>query len=158
MTRTMNSKTWLITALIISLGVNLLIVGVVIGRVISAPIGPPHHFNWMMEEVDEQTRDKLRSSIRKNMKATRPMRQGLRSAQRDLHEAIATEPFDKQQISKSFEQLRLQSSELQEAMHQQMLNTLGQLEPEERMRVFRALSRPRSRGEKPRHEEHPRNS
>ena len=134
----MSNRTWLVVVLISSVALNLLFLGVVIGRNLGA--GPKHHFEWIMQEVDEETRKKLHSSMHAHREATRPTIQALRKAQRQLHETIAADPYIEEDARRALEQVRRYSAVLQDTMHRQMLGTLSNLEQEERMKVFRALS------------------
>jgi uncharacterized membrane protein len=134
----MTNRTWLIAILIVSIGLNLLFAGVVIGRHLGA--GPTPHFGWMMQEIEPETRKRLRSSMREHREATRPAQQALREAQHRLHQTIAADPFAEEDVQRALANLRRNSTGLQETMHQQMLTTLSQLEPEERIKVFQALS------------------
>lgn len=136
----MKNNRWLILALLISLGINLLVAGVVIGRNIDGPHPARMHFEWLMNEVDEETRHKLRKNMHEQMKASREERRALRQAQKSLHQAIIAEPFDEQTLKSAMTEVRAASAELQQTMHEHMAENLKTLSPEERLKVFRVLS------------------
>ena len=136
----MKSSRWLITALIISIALNLLLVGVFIGQRVGE--GRFEHFRWMTRELEPQTREQLRENMRAHIKASRQERQELRVAQQALHKAIAAEPYDRDRVAASLEQVRHASLALQETMHINMLEILADLGPEDRQRILRILSRP----------------
>lgn len=135
----MNKQTWLVAALIVSLGLNMLFIGVVIGRTMSGG-GPPPHMQWMMQELDEDTRKTIRQAMRKTAKESGETRRALRSAQRQLHEHIGAEDYDKEAVIKALAEVRRASNEMQEIMHRQMVDSLEMMAPEERLRVYRMLS------------------
>ena len=137
----MNSNRWLVLALLVSLGVNLLIAGVVIGRHLDG--GPPGrmHFEWLMQDLDDATRSKIRQNMHEQMKNSRPYRHDLRQAQHALHEAIIAEPFEEKQVKAAMAEVRAASARLQQTMHDQMIQNLGEMSAEDRARVFSILSR-----------------
>ena len=71
-----------------------------------------------------------------------PLRRDLRKAQRALHEAIESEPFDSEVVNNKFESVRLAAQALQESLHRDMVSNLADLSPEERTGVYRKLMRP----------------
>lgn len=141
----MNKQTWLVVALILSFGVNLLFVGVVIGRVMSAPSDGKPPLNWMMQELDESTRAELRTSFREHMRNTRSMRRDLRSAQEDLHRLITSDEYDEAAVKAGMAELRRRTETLQETMHTHVAEIMANLEPEERVRVMKFIANPRGR-------------
>lgn len=137
----MSRTNWLTILLVFSIGLNLIFVGVVIGRaVFGMPPGRPH-FDWIMQEISDDTRQKLRGSIREHMRTTRPLRKELRTAQRALRAAITADTYEETAVSAGFAEVRRASTALQEAMHTQIIQNLGELNPDERINVFRLMIR-----------------
>ena len=61
----MKSTTWLIVALVISMGTNLLVAGVAIGRMVH---GPSPMLEWMTGDVSDETRSKILNSMKKHFR------------------------------------------------------------------------------------------
>ncbi len=144
----MNSNRWLVLALLVSLAVNLLIAGIFIGRKLEGPPGRIQ-LDWLMQELDTTTRDRLRGNLRDQMDSSRKERHLLRETQRDLHQSILTEPFDEQKVRDAMAEVRAASARLQQKMHDQMIKNLGELSAEERLRVFKVLSNMEHRRHRP---------
>jgi len=136
----MSKITWLALLLIVSVALNLLLIGVGVGRHLARPPERPH-FDWMMQGVNTATRARLHRSAREYFRDTRPNRRALREAQRALHRAIVADPYSEEDVARAFAGVREASAELQETLHRQTLDALGKMEREERMRVLRAISR-----------------
>jgi len=149
----MNKKILLITLLILSIGLNLVFVGVVVGRHLFGMPPGRAHFEWMTQEVSEETRSKLRSSMREHMQESRPVRRALREAQDQLRSAITRDEYVEADVVARLAEVRRVSAELQESMHEQMVENLKYLAPEERSQVFAMMMRPDKgpRGPQPQH-------
>ena len=137
----MNTNRWLVLALLVSLAINLLIAGVVIGRHLDGGAPSRMHFEWLMQDLDDATRSKMRKNMHEQMKNTRPHRHDLRQAQRALHEAILTEPFEEDRVKAAMAEVRAASARLQQTMHDQMIQILSEMSAEDRTKVFSILSR-----------------
>ncbi|MFT7128223.1 MAG: putative membrane protein [Gammaproteobacteria bacterium] len=142
---TKSNRSWLIALLIISLGINLLVVGMFVGR-ISKEHRPKHsHFDWMAKELNTSSREAVRKTMRAHMHDSEPLAKDLRMAQRNLKQVMSAEIFEEKAAVQAFALVREKSERFQETMHQGMMKTLSQLDRKERMRVFRMLSM-RNRG------------
>lgn len=149
----MNKKILLVTLLVISIGLNLVFIGVVVGRhLFDVPPGRAH-FEWMTQEVSEETRSKLRSSMREHMQQSRPVRRELREAQDQLRTAITTDEYVEADVVAGLAEVRRVSAVLQESMHEQMVENLRHLAPEERSQVLGVMMRQDKgrRGPQPQH-------
>ena len=142
----MTSRTWLIVVLVVSLGLNFLFIGAVIGRVM---MGGPTHFSWLTHDLDDDTRRTVHQTMRQHREQSESARRSLRAAQRDLHEKIRGEEFDKEGVRQALANVRRASNELQEIMHNQMIETLAVLAPGDRAGVYRMLSHRGSDGHRP---------
>ena len=142
----MTNRTWLIVVLVVSLGLNFLFIGAVIGRVM---MGGPPHFSWLMQDLDDDTRRTVHQTMRQHRQQSESARRSLRAAQRDLHEKIRAEEFDKEGVSQALGKVRHASNALQEIMHNQMIETLAVLAPRDRAGVYRMLSHHRPDGSRP---------
>ncbi len=136
MNRAMNRKLLLVTLLAFSMGLNLVFIGIAVGRYLFDMSPGRAHFEWMTQEVSEETKRKLRSTMREHMQESLPARKELRKAQRQLRAAISTDQYVETDVIERLAEVRSASAELQESMHQQMVENLRQLEPEERNHVL----------------------
>ena len=151
----MNKRVFLVTLLVFSIGLNLVFIGVVVGRQLFAMPSGRAHFEWMTREVSEETRSKLRSAMREHKLASLPARIELRKAQHQLHTAIITDEYVEADVVARLAELRRASLDLQEFMHDQMVENLRQLAPEERSHVLGMMMR-QDRGHRGPPSEHPR--
>jgi uncharacterized membrane protein len=138
----MNRRAWLIGMLVVSLAINLLFAGIVAGRMVF----PAAHLGWMMQELDDETRRSLRESFREHRRDSGAARSDLKTAQQHLHDLIGRTEFHEPAVISALAEVRSASTDYQAIMHQQMVKTLGQMKPEDRLKVYRFLS---SRGEGP---------
>jgi uncharacterized membrane protein len=134
-------------SLVLSVALNLLFIGVVAGRFMYGtprPMSP--HLGWVLRDLDEEARDKLRPIIEDQARTIRPLRHEMREAQKEFRNLLVEDSFDENALQESLSHLRRASEEYQSGMHHQMLMVLKDLEPEQRRRVARFLMRPRPEG------------
>lgn len=152
----MSKQTTIITALVISVGINLLVAGFLVGRLASDGGSRGDRGNgWVAQwldpsTLDPSTRKTLREAFKAHNKAARPARQRLVESQRSIRELLAQENFDPGAMRDALADLRAQMSQYQALRHEQMVTTLSKLPPEQRLRVYRFLSERglRKRGER----------
>ena len=152
----MNRKVLLVALLVFSIGLNLAFIGVAVGRHLFGVLPGRAHFEWMTQEVSEETRRKLRSSMREHMQESLPARRELRKAQDQLRSAITTDEYVETDLVARLAGVRRASADLQESMHKQMVENLRQLAPEERSHVLGMMKRHDNRGRRGPPLEHPR--
>lgn len=132
----MNRKVLLVTLLAFSIGLNLVFIGIAVGRYLFDMSPGRAHFEWMTQEVNEETKRKLRSSVREHMQESLPARRELRKAQQQLRFAITTDQYVEADVVARLAEVRSASAKLQESMHEQMVVNLRELAPEERRHVL----------------------
>lgn len=140
----MNKSRWLTVALLASLAVNLLVVGVFVGRVISGGPGPermPSNLGWMVRHLDEPTRESLRSEMMEHNKRVGPLRRQMRDAQRTFNRQLLDSTIDTEAMSQSLTELRRTSDEYQTEMHEMMLLIVPKLDEQQRRRVLSTIRR-----------------
>ena len=152
----MNKRVLLATLLVFSMGLNLVFVGVVVGRHLLGMSPGRAHFEWMTQEVSEETRRKLRSTIREHMQESLAVRIKLHKAQHQLRAAVTTDEYVETDVVARLAEVRRASADLQESMHKQMVENLRQLAPEERSHVLGMMKRHDNRGRRGPPSEHPR--
>lgn len=152
----MNKRVFLTTLLVFSMGLNMLFVGVVVGRHLLGMSPDRVHFEWMTQEVSEETRRKLRSTVREHMQESLSVRIKLRKAQHQLRSAVTTDEYVEADVVARLAEVRRASVDLQESMHEQMVKNLRELSPEERSHVLGIVMRQANKGQGGSRSGHPR--
>ena len=142
-----NRRRLLTVVMVLSLGLNLLVIGGITARILyasnSRPI-PPNLF-WVLGELDEATRDRLRPTITQYNEELRPLRIKLFQAQRQVNALLSQDALDLPLTEEALASLRDIGVEYQQLSHQQTLALFEQLTPEQRiaaMRFIQERSRP----------------
>ena len=152
----MNKRVFLTTLLVFSMGLNMMFVGVVVGRHLFGMFPDRAHFEWMTQEVSEETRRKLRSTVREHMQESLSVRIKLRKAQHQLRSAVTTDEYVEADVVARLAEVRRASVDLQESMHEQMVKNLRELSPEERSHVLGIVIRQVNKGQGGSRSGHPR--
>ena len=135
---------WTKIALLISLTINLLFIGVVLGRISTgAPLSRPFpaHLGWVLRIVDPETRQSLEPQLREHARNLRPMRRQLMESQQAVNELLLQDPLDHDVLASSMDELRKFSSESQREMHMSLIAIMGQLDLEQRKQAMKFLNR-----------------
>ena len=146
MEKSKKRRLWFMGLLVVSLAFNLLIAGMLLGRAASPMRGHHPHLGWMMHELDKETRAELRDSLKAHRQASKSIRTEMKAAQQGLHALLGNEDFDAAATREALADLRDISGKFQTLAHQQMLDTLVTMKPEERVHVYKFLARPVSPG------------
>lgn len=155
----MRSK-WLVAALVVSLALNLVLVGFFVGHVSDRPqwtqarmdpsFGLAQVLRFLPKErrealiADDEARD-IRRSLGRTMRS-------MREHQRAIHKALAAEPFDPDALTEALATFRVGMDEAQARTHGLFVRIANDLTPEERDQLRRALNRPMRGGPKRRDE------
>ena len=144
----MNKTRIISISLVFSVALNLLFVGALVGRFMHGAPGRPmsSHLGWVLRDLDEEARDKIRPVLENQAETIRPLRREMWQAQKEFRNLLVEESFDEGALEESLSHLRHASEQYQSGMHHQMLMVLKDLEPEQRRRVARFLMRPRPEG------------
>jgi hypothetical protein len=145
----MRSK-WLIAALILSLIVNLLLIGFVVGRIASPPpfgpgADPTIGYLRLLRFLPEPRRDELAADVRGHMRSIIGDVRGIRRDQRAVFEAIRAEPFDPTALEAALRGLQQRLTAAQQASHASFVAVVGKLDRAEREKLADAMRRPPSR-------------
>lgn len=132
----MSKRNLLVTLLIASLALNLLLVGGIGWRMANArefvqSLVPPTT-GWILRDLSEERRAELQPTAREGFESVRPARNEMFRAQRRVNELIGNENFDRDALAEAFAQLRELSLDYQELSHEQTVDLLERLTPEER--------------------------
>ena len=153
------SRRWVLPLLIVSLGLNLLFIGLVAGRMwagFDGPRGAPHRivtravekFYGELPDSKKQRADELLQRQRKNNKA---LRGDLRKARKEAKDAALATTYDEEKLAAALARLREIRTSQHKAMHAMMLELLTDLSLEERkilIRYIRAEFRPHRRSDR----------
>lgn len=130
--------------LVCSLAVNLLLIGGIVGRFAfdKRPTRPlPDHAGWIIRQLDEDRRQELRDELAPDFRSMRDLRRSLRKSQADFEAAITAGDFDRERTARALAELRQSQLAWQSASHDQMVELLSRLTPEERARAAAFLNR-----------------
>ena len=144
---------WLVIALVVSLVLNLALVGFLVG---AAGRPPPWRspgfdatagFSRLVRFLPEERRaavfgngDDLRREIRQSLRT-------MRQAQHGIEEALAAEPFDPDRLAAALEDFRAQFASNHERSHEGLVSIMQKLTPDERRKFVDSIQHMRD----PRH-------
>lgn len=148
----MTRQNALLTALLISVAINLVIAGVVLGR-LGAPRGEPPPAAWAARELGPETRRLVRERMRGQLPEVRPLRREMREARQAVRAAVTVEDFDPAALRASLARLRDAGNRYEQFIHENLADIAASLTREEREALVRAaLER---RAERPRPQRRP---
>jgi uncharacterized membrane protein len=144
----MRTNRWLIGGLVLSLIVNLLLVGFVAGRM--SGFGPPPPFGpdptvgffRLLGFLPDERRAAIAPDLRKQMGQLMPVLRKMRGDQREVFETLTAEPFDATALEAALTDLRTNLTAAQVASHRSFIELAKSLTPEERKSLARAMRRP----------------
>lgn len=151
-TETPRTRTWVRVALVASLALNLLILGIVGGAMLGhrdrpphAALGPGDHgpYGRALAEAD---REALRAAIRAEAPRIRETRRAVRQGFRDLLAALRAAPYDHGQVVAVMEAQQARVHEQAALMRGLMLDRVAAMSPEERAAFADRLERVIRRG------------
>lgn len=113
-------------ALALSLGLNVFLIGFVSARWLQRRTDTSAH------EVRHDRRDGMRSRWRHPSPEMRAQHEELSAARRQVADALAAEPFDRERLQRALEKLRTETGAGQALLHEQLLERASQGSHEER--------------------------
>ncbi|WP_395645302.1 periplasmic heavy metal sensor [Terricaulis sp.] len=140
------------TALLVSAGLNLLLIGGAAGAFgagvrLQRPEQPqavverlpgPRAF---MQALPEPTRTKVREDMAESWVQTRQRREAALQARRDAFAIMAAEPYNAANVKAAFARLRQADQDTIAVFHDNIADELGTLSPEQRREAMEALRR-----------------
>ncbi|MGD8416199.1 MAG: periplasmic heavy metal sensor [Pseudomonadales bacterium] len=152
----MPSNRLLIGIAVVSVALNLLLVGVVLGRFAgpepgAARIDPVVGMRRLIRNLPEERAETLAPYYRDYFSALRPRFRELRGAQRQIREAMITDPLDAGALRTAMESFQSQLSRSQAAAREAFISLAGALTLAERRALVDAMDDQRDRGERPFH-------
>jgi uncharacterized membrane protein len=137
---------WLVGGLVVSVVLNLLIVGFVIGRLASAPPimapDPTAGFGRLLRFLPEERRDAVTPMLREQMRDVMREARGLRREHEAVYEALVAEPYDPAALEAALAGLRTTLNATQEIAHRSFVEVAGKLNLEERRQLAEAMRKP----------------
>ena len=146
------SNKWLIGLLVVSVAVNLALVGFLAGRMSSGfrpPIGMEMAIGIprLLRELPDDRRQEILSASSFDRRQLRPALRAVRTAQQDIDKALVVEPFDPTELEQAFERFRETLDQTQLQSHRSMIEVVSKLTAEERSLLAKSLrQRPRRSG------------
>ena len=146
----MIDRKWLVAIVVISIAINLLLVGFYVGRQplsgrtnmgIDATMG----LQRMLQGLPDDRRRALLQDVAVSRREIASRHRALQKVQVDIERVMATEPFDAERIAQALENFRRRFDENQEDSHRLLVQLFEQMNPDERHTVRNALRRPRTR-------------
>jgi uncharacterized membrane protein len=140
-----NKPMWTVVC-VVSLALNLLIVGIFLGRWYVASSSAP--LAWAVRDLPEVTRAHVRDVLRSERGNRREARRIARDAMDRVRQIALTEPFDEDATRRALADLRQVQDNFHRHVHESMVVLLAQLPSEQRRLVVDGLlesRRPRDR-------------
>ena len=123
-------RRWLWPLLIVSLGLNLLFVGLVAGRMWTHGGGPESRHRVftgavesLMKDLPDAKRQHAGELLKRHRSTVRQLRKQIKEHSRVAKDAVLTEPYDEVKVGEVFARFR----EIRTGQHQSMHNMLGEL-------------------------------
>lgn len=141
------SKQRLITmALLLSVAINLLLVGGIVSRLAIIDRAPdmrpvPNSIGWLLQDLSDERRRELLPLFRDSSDEVRPLRREMMQAQRRIARLMAADTLDHETLSGAFATLREVSDRYQRHSHEMTVDLLAALSPEERQQARAFLQR-----------------
>jgi hypothetical protein len=122
----------LVGALLLSIAINILAVGMFIGRHNAGPaIQPnPAQLGWILRGMDRETRKSIRPLMKQQLELSKPLREQMQASRHQLADAISAEPFA---------EVRSASVAFQQSSHEHLATIIASLDSEDRLQLLEAL-------------------
>ena len=138
-------RSWL---LVVSLALNLFLVGLTVGHRLSAPPMPealPGTVFADLRRMADVLPPETRGEIRQHFEAHRPeIIRGLmamRAARNDVRDVLQQDPYDPEALRAAFDALRDRTADVQSVVHDTLVEVAGRLDPEDRLAIVRMPDR-----------------
>ena len=132
----MNRSQLILSALILSLALNLIFIGGISYRtsnfrsLFQTTFTP--NIGWVVRDLNEGRQAELEPILLRSNEQIRPRRTEMFTTQRRVNELIASDSFDADALNEAFTQLRIVFNRYQRLSHEQTIALLSELTLEER--------------------------
>ncbi|MCB1685247.1 MAG: periplasmic heavy metal sensor [Pseudomonadales bacterium] len=153
----MTSKRWMISALILSLVANGVLIGYLLGNfsrhefrppLVNSMVGARH----ILAELPPARRDMLEPLLNQHLRDLRPNLREIRSAQSDIRAAILADPFDPEALRAALNRFQQRLGASQAGGNDSYVAFVAALNPREREILVKGMNR--SPGRLPSYPEH----
>jgi uncharacterized membrane protein len=144
----MSNRSWLIAALIASLGINLALGGYLLGRLSGArpaAVDPMLSALRMVRDLPDERRRALRPLLREPFRAMRPDVRRMWAAQTRINAALTAEPFDPDALDAALADFRDALLASQRSSHPGLVRLAGAMTAAERLTLRDAMGSPPQR-------------
>ncbi len=146
----MIERKWLVTIVVISIALNLLLVGFYIGQQplpgrTNVSIDPTMGLPRVLQGLPEDRRRALLQDVDVSRREIASRYRALQKVQLDIERIMETEPFEPDELAQALENFRRRFDENQQDGHRILIQLLEKMNPDERSAVRNALRRPRTR-------------
>jgi uncharacterized membrane protein len=142
----MIKRNLLVLILLLSVGINILLVGGIAVRVSNSrdfrearPLPP--NIGWIVRDLSEARRAELMEIMRPSAEQVLPLRRSMFDAQRRVNELMAASDYDEAALAEALSELREASEAYTSFSHQQTIRLLGELSEEERQAAMEFVQR-----------------
>lgn len=142
----MYNPKWLLGTLIVSVAVNLALIGFVAGKLTMpgpapATLDPSIALFRVLRELPEGRQEELRPVIRKRFRGLRRDIRDMRAAQRRINEVLVSEPFDAQALDSALDAFRSALLASQRDNHAMLVRVADGMTAEERALLRDSMTR-----------------
>jgi len=143
----LNRRRGLIVALLISIAINLFLVGGVAYRFYlinsEASIGRPlpPNISWLIRDLTPERQEERRAGLRERGMQGRAARIRLFKAQSESNRLMTQDPFDEEALAAALAELRDAANDYQRLSHLQTVETLSELSAKERRNAVEFINR-----------------
>lgn len=133
---------WLKIALVVSLAVNLMAVGIAAGFVFKPHKdfhSPAMSFHHMAKDLPPASRDLIKNIMKSHKDKLRASMRQIHQQRRVLSDLLAADTVDKAELEAAFERLKQLSADFQGELHQVMIESALQLPREDRHRLQKSM-------------------
>ncbi|MCP4395130.1 MAG: periplasmic heavy metal sensor [Alphaproteobacteria bacterium] len=139
----MSTNKKLLSALFISLGLNIFIGGILVGRHVNSrgiSLERPRFFERSFKRnKNRENKDEIRKISREIAKNSKEDIKKLKTLKRNALKAIEREPFDKKEVEKAFTDLRAGLLNAHESMHKRIIDTAEEMPAEKRTELLKMM-------------------
>ena len=141
----MINNRWVLLFLLLSLALNLLLLGVIIGSsVYKKPIIKPLPANlgWMIQHLDSASLSSLQPQLEAHTLRVAPIRREMRRQQKEFNRLLLQPKPDNEVLAQTLSKLREHSNKYQQEMHSMILKLIPKLNEDQRRQVNKLLRKP----------------
>ena len=141
-------RRWLRPLLIVSLGLNLLFVGLVAGRIWNHGFerrAAAHSqvvtgaIEKLIEDIPEAKRLRARELLKRHRAAIGPLRGELREARNKVRDAALADPYNEEKLAEALGRLRELRSGMHQSLHRTMMGLMKDLTLKERQKLVKNI-------------------